>query len=103
MYKHKMLGMAAVVAGTVGSHPEDVWGGLMVCPKCGSYNVIVIDSRPADAMVNRRRKCCVCDYRFNTVEVNTDNYDRLVQLAVLMEKVRDMLSIMDTSWTKKPL
>ena len=40
------------------------------CPNCGSVENDVVDSRPWDdgASIKRRRKCKMCDYRFNTYE-----------------------------------
>jgi transcriptional regulator NrdR len=40
----------------------------MNCPKCGYYDSKVIDSRPADNKIRRRRECLKCDYRFTTYE-----------------------------------
>ena len=47
----------------------------MTCPVCGG-RTIVYDSRPTDDIINRRRKCIDCEYRFSTVEVETDIYIR---------------------------
>ena len=42
----------------------------MRCPKCGSNNDKVIDSRSikGDIGVRRRRECLNCNYRFTTIE-----------------------------------
>ena len=42
----------------------------MKCPKCGSNNDKVIESyeRKTKNDWKRRRKCLVCDYRWNTIE-----------------------------------
>ncbi len=40
----------------------------MVCPKCGSADSDVIDSRTAAKSIRRRRQCQACAYRFTTYE-----------------------------------
>ncbi len=41
----------------------------MKCPYCGFYEIKVIDSRPRDDRIKRRRECTKCGTRFTTVEV----------------------------------
>ena len=41
----------------------------MNCPKCGSMDVYVTDSRPHGASTRRKRKCAACAYRWSTIEV----------------------------------
>lgn len=42
----------------------------MNCPKCGSDQHGVVDSRPQrGGTIRRRRVCSACDERFSTVEV----------------------------------
>lgn len=45
----------------------------MICPICGEHTK-VIDSKDYDngCGVKRRRKCLVCNYRFNTIELDED-------------------------------
>ena len=40
----------------------------MKCPFCGELNSRVIDSRPADNSIRRRRQCEACGKRFTTYE-----------------------------------
>lgn len=40
----------------------------MKCPFCGKDNTRVIDSRPADESIRRRRQCDECNKRFTTYE-----------------------------------
>ncbi len=41
----------------------------MKCPSCGSKKTKVLDSRRKDdGKIHRRRQCCRCQHRFNTVE-----------------------------------
>ncbi len=49
----------------------------MTCPKCGSENLEVIRTTDEVDHIIRRRKCQDCGYRFNTIETDTDVYDRV--------------------------
>lgn len=40
----------------------------MECPKCKSTSTRTVDSRKHNGIVQRRRECKDCKYRFNTVE-----------------------------------
>lgn len=40
----------------------------MKCPNCGFTESKVIDSRPTDNAIRRRRSCCSCNRRFTTLE-----------------------------------
>lgn len=50
----------------------------MTCPKCFEKTK-VIDSRPDDDYVERRRECLECGYRFSTIEIDRDLYERTVK------------------------
>lgn len=41
----------------------------MRCPECGYEDSKVIDSRPADDRIRRRRECLMCKCRFTTYEI----------------------------------
>jgi len=41
----------------------------MNCPKCGYEKNDVMDSRPGEGVIRRRRKCRGCGYKWNTVEM----------------------------------
>lgn len=41
----------------------------MKCPECGYEDSKVIDSRPADNTIRRRRECLSCKCRFTTYEM----------------------------------
>lgn len=46
----------------------------MICPKCGSEDVCVIDTRSYEGSVFRKRKCKTCKAKFCTEEyVMCDN------------------------------
>lgn len=42
---------------------------IMKCPFCGYDDTKVIDSRPSDEKIRRRRECTQCGRRFTTYEV----------------------------------
>ena len=42
----------------------------MKCPVCGNTNSKVIDSRPTDSEIRRRRECLSCGRRFTTYEIH---------------------------------
>ena len=44
---------------------------MMDCPICGG-GTVVSDSRRGADFVNRKRKCLDCEYRFGTIEIETD-------------------------------
>ncbi|MDE7233916.1 MAG: transcriptional repressor NrdR, partial [Ruminiclostridium sp.] len=41
----------------------------MRCPECGFDDSKVIDSRPTDGRIRRRRECLSCKCRFTTYEI----------------------------------
>ena len=43
----------------------------MTCPWCGG-NTKVINSRPQEDIVYRRRECLICKERFSTTEIDVD-------------------------------
>lgn len=54
----------------------------MNCPVCGE-NTKVVDSRPDTDNVMRMRKCLVCGYKFKTLEVDDDLFEKLKKQAGL--------------------
>lgn len=47
----------------------------MTCPICGGKTKIY-DSRPDEETVKRRRECLECGYRFPTMEIDADMFER---------------------------
>ena len=49
---------------------------VRVCPHCGEENSRVIDSRVniKSDILERRRSCCVCGFRWSTVEIDIGTY-----------------------------
>lgn len=41
----------------------------MKCPECGFEDSKVVDSRPTDSRIRRRRECIKCGFRFTTYEM----------------------------------
>lgn len=41
----------------------------MQCPYCGERDTRVLDSRPAEMKIRRRRECTRCGRRFTTYEI----------------------------------
>jgi transcriptional repressor NrdR len=60
----------------------------MKCPKCGSDQLHVTDSRPVDVVVKRRRECLDCGHRFSTAEITMKEYK--LYLSILDQKNRLM-------------
>ena len=49
----------------------------MLCPRCDSKNVEIVDSRHYKNTTRRRRECQDCKVRFNTLEVEENEYKYL--------------------------
>ena len=51
----------------------------MNCPRCGSNQVIVIDSRQKqnETVIKRRRRCTNCFHTFGSVEIYEDELKKL--------------------------
>lgn len=53
----------------------------LICSKCGSQMVAVIDGRVSpDGVFKRRRKCLNCDARYNTYEITERDYEELARV-----------------------
>lgn len=59
----------------------------MKCPKCGSTNTIVKDSRINDdeTLRHRRHLCRDCEHRFSTIEMNFDEYNKAMAFKAMLE------------------
>ena len=69
----------------------------MSCPRCGSIERHdVVDSRPEEKMVRRRRHCHACDTRFTTYEVSAFDYRKVEQwighVSAIKRLAMDMLT-----------
>jgi transcriptional regulator NrdR family protein len=51
----------------------------MQCPKCFHNKTIVKDSRPQCDHIWRVRACANCGHRWETVEIDEDYYEWLIQ------------------------
>lgn len=52
----------------------------MNCPKCGSDDGFVKESRTRNFNRYRRRQCNVCGYRFSTIEILVKDYEEVAYL-----------------------
>ena len=50
----------------------------MLCPICDS-DTRITDSRPDCESVRRGRECRNCGYRFTTIEIDKDLYERTIK------------------------
>lgn len=50
----------------------------MLCPICDGETRIT-NSRPDYDYVRRRRECTECGYRFTTLEIDKDLYERIIK------------------------
>lgn len=57
------------------------------CPHCGSHENAVVDSRPHDGTIRRRRKCAECKQRFTTHEMTGEN------ILVLLKDIRKIQAV----------
>ena len=51
----------------------------MKCPKCRMEGLAVVDSRPTEDSIRRRRKCLSCGHRFTTYESELNPHDLKVK------------------------
>lgn len=68
---------------------EAGWVGLMsACPKCGNKSSEVTHNKHQDdGSIQRRRKCGLCGFRFNTVEMLQE---RLSPMQNLLDAIRSI-------------
>lgn len=57
----------------------------MNCPKCGSEQIFVLNSRPYEGGIRRRRECAVCKLRFNSYE-----YPDVLAKTVRLDLIRNL-------------
>lgn len=50
----------------------------MTCPKCNEKTKVIESITDEDSTI-RRRECLACGYRFSTVEIDKDLYERMVR------------------------
>lgn len=60
----------------------------LACPACGEYVSKVVDSRPSELGIWRRRECLGCHARFSTQEVH--QLDQVHRPAAKKSDVRNM-------------
>lgn len=62
----------------------------MNCPKCGSADTSVRDSRQAGPARYRRRRCKACGKRFGTMEIPMQEYIRLKADEAAIESIQEV-------------
>ena len=62
----------------------------MLCPACKSDQVSVVDSRPRYRTTWRRRSCANCGYRFNTCELEEEQYKAFSRLRSAILESEDL-------------
>lgn len=60
----------------------------MKCPKCGSDNTAVKDSRQKGGKTWRRRNCLACGHLFSTYEIYLTEYEKQTKLETML---RDLI------------
>ena len=66
---------------------------MLKCPKCGSEDSGVIDSRGGmNYTVRRRRICNECLYRFSTIEITDGDYTKLKRESGLLRQIADYMN-----------
>lgn len=50
----------------------------MECPKCKSRRLMVVDSRPFQQQIRRRRECQACGHRLTTYERTVEQHDQAI-------------------------
>ena len=68
----------------------------MKCPKCGSEQIHVINSRPSKGEIRRRRECISCARRFWTVEIHEETVEEqekeILKLREKLDAVMDIIT-----------
>jgi transcriptional repressor NrdR len=78
---------------------------IMICPECGFNDSKVIDSRPAETKIRRRRECLECSGRFTTYEIIEDIPIMVVKKDSTIEPFdsRKLIERMLRATTKRPV
>ena len=66
----------------------------MLCPKCGAdyHQMGVIETRPLDGWVRRRRKCYSCGNKFTTYEIPEVEMGRYQKAERFQQKMMNAMS-----------
>jgi ribosomal protein S27AE len=72
--------------------PEKIWWKRSSCPKCYEDTLEVIESRPTqNGLVRRRKECKTCGHRLTTREISDDQYQQFMRDRALINKFRQWL------------
>ena len=59
----------------------------MVCEKCGSCNIFIVNSRTAPNNTTRRRRKCECGHKWTTYELSSHEIKRLNKIYEHLKKI----------------
>ena len=66
---------------------DSTFQSVAVCPQCGSYSVMVLETRSTkDHVIRRRRECMDCEHRYSAYEISAQDYEMLKRFKKLMAK-----------------
>jgi transcriptional regulator NrdR family protein len=65
------------------------------CPRCGSTNVSVVDSRPKENHIWRRRKCLECGEKYTTYEVDAKLFEKIKAKAEAIDTLKSALKVLE--------
>ena len=64
---------------------------MRFCPKCQSDSK-VIDMRTLESGSNRRRRECVqCEWRWSSIEITDEEYNRVMKLSAAFNVLKELL------------
>lgn len=63
---------------------------VSLCPKCGSVNVYVTDSRRRENIIERKRKCWECEYVFKSYEIEEDEFGRYAEAVNALKSLKEL-------------
>lgn len=68
----------------------------MICPKCKKGKALIINTRQDKHTPNaiyRRRKCPDCDFRWSTIEVPMEGWNKAKRNAERLRKIFDAFKV----------
>ena len=68
----------------------------MNCPRCGSNQIFVIDSRTKDAIVKRRRRCAKCYHTFDSIEVYETEFKKFAKYETAVKNMAEYVEAIRT-------
>ena len=71
---------------------------MMECPRCAGKSSSVVDSRPNEVGIRRRRSCKDCGFRWSTMELPVADHEAETakQRAELTKRIEDLTALLKT-------